>query len=67
MGTFLMVGLLYLGVGVLMNFVGPIAHLIRVEKMKLALKQDVPTLKRVGFILVLRLGVALIYPLFLFG
>jgi hypothetical protein len=66
MNTFLIVALIYLGVGVLMNFVGPIARMIGTEKMKLALQEDIPTWKRIGFIAVLRVGVIALYPIFIF-
>lgn len=64
MDTFLIVAFVYFGVGVLMNFVGPVSRMIWTEKMKLALQANIPMWKRVGFITVLRVGVIALYPLF---
>ncbi len=66
MNTLLLTTSAYLGVGVLMNFFGPLSGLIWTQKMSMALRKDVPTWKRVGFMLVLRCGVMLLYPIFLF-
>ena len=49
-----------------MNFFGPIARLIWTEKMKLSRELDLPKWKRIVFLLVMRLGVVLLYPLFYF-
>ena len=64
--TFLIVAFVYFGVGVLMNFVGPIARLIWTEKMKLALQMGIPAWKRIGFIAVLRISVIALYPIFIY-
>jgi len=66
MDTFLIVAFVYFGVGVLMNFVGPIERLIWTEKMKLALQMGVPAWKRIGFIAVLRISVIALYPIFIY-
>jgi hypothetical protein len=66
MNTFLIVALIYFGVGVLMNFVGPVSRMIWAEKMKLALQAGTPAWKRIGFIAVLRVGVIALYPIFIF-
>jgi len=63
--TFWIVSLAYLGAGILLNFFGPLSGLIWTQKMNMALRKDVPTWKRVGFMLVLRCGVVLLYPIFL--
>jgi len=65
MSIILVISLAYLGVGVLMNFFGPLSGLIWTQKVNMALREDVPTWKRVGFMLVLRFGVTLFYPVFL--
>ena len=65
MNTLLIFALIYFCIGVLMNFVGPIARIIWTEKMKLALQRDIPTWKRIGFITMLRVGVIVIYPFFI--
>ncbi len=66
MNTFLIVAIIYFGVGVLMNFAGPVSRMIWTEKMKLALRANIPMWKRVAFIAVLRVGVIALYPFFYF-
>jgi hypothetical protein len=54
----------YLLLGALLNIWGPLSRKIWLQKVALA-SEDVPLLKRVLFLLVLRFGVLLFYPLFL--
>ena len=65
MTTFWIVSLAYPGVGVLMNYFGPLSGLIWNQKLRMALRKELPTWKHVGFMLVLRYGVILLYPIFL--
>ena len=65
MNTLLIFALIYFGIGVLMNFVGPIARMIWTEKMKLVLQMGIPAWKRIGFIAVLRISVIALYPIFI--
>jgi len=58
---------IYFSIGVIFSFFGPLARKISIQDYMVSLQKDVSNLKRISFILVLRLGVILFYPYFIYS
>jgi hypothetical protein len=57
--------LIYLAVGVFFGFFGPLARDIELEALKYEDRDDVGPIKYFLYLLTLRLGAILLYPIFL--
>ena len=67
MEIFLALLTVYLIVGIVFCFYGRFAFKIDKENAMVSLQEEVSTAKRMTFIIVLRLGVILLYPYFLYS
>lgn len=67
MNTWELLLYLYLIIGIVLGFVGPLSRKLWVERMMMALREDVPPIKVHLFIFILRVGIAIFYPIFLFS
>ena len=57
----------YIAVGITLNFIGPLARQLRLELFKLSYDSKITSIKKLLFMAVISLGIALLYPAFLFS
>jgi hypothetical protein len=58
--------LAYVFIGIILNFYGPLARKIWAEKVSVLAVNNIGKIRLFLFVSALRIGVALLYPLFLF-